>query len=133
MIGDAVIARDVFHLYPTGRGHVAALRGLTLDVAAGERVVIHGPNGSGKTTLMRVLAGDRDPSAGTVRVWKENGTLLCEVQDEGRIEAPLAGRIKPRPDQLTGRGLWLVNQLCDLVQIRSSEQGNVVRLHMSLR
>ena len=64
----AVVARDVFHLYPTGRGHVAALRGLTLDVAAGERVVIHGPNGSGKTTLMRVLAGDRDPSAGTVRV-----------------------------------------------------------------
>jgi ABC-type lipoprotein export system ATPase subunit len=64
----AVLARDVFHLYPTGRGHVAALRGLTLDVAPRERVVIHGPNGSGKTTLMRVLAGDCDPSAGTVRV-----------------------------------------------------------------
>ncbi len=64
----AVVARDLFHLYPTGRGHVAALRGLTLDVAPGERVVIHGPNGSGKTTLMRVLAGECDPSAGTVRV-----------------------------------------------------------------
>ena len=70
--------------------------------------------------------------AGTVRVWKENGTLLCEVQDEGRIEAPLAGRIKPRPDQLTGRGLWLVNQLCDLVQIRSDDTGTVVRLHIDL-
>ncbi len=64
----AVVARDVFHLYPTGHGHVAALRGLTLDVTAGERVVIHGPNGSGKTTLLRVLAGDCEPSAGTVRV-----------------------------------------------------------------
>jgi ABC-type lipoprotein export system ATPase subunit len=63
-----VEVRDLFHLYPTGHGHVAALRGLTLDVAPGERVVIHGPNGSGKTTLMRVLAGECDPSAGTVRV-----------------------------------------------------------------
>jgi ABC-type lipoprotein export system ATPase subunit len=67
-VSAAVVARDLFHLYPTGHGHVAALRGLTLDVAPGERVVIHGPNGSGKTTLMRVLAGECDPSAGTVRV-----------------------------------------------------------------
>src|SRR5205085_2584953 len=64
----AVLARDLFLLYPTGHGHVAALRGLTLDVAPGERVVIHGPNGSGKTTLLRVLAGECEPSAGTVRV-----------------------------------------------------------------
>ncbi len=63
-----VVARDLFLLYPHGHGHVAALRGLTLDVAPGERVVIHGPNGSGKTTLMRVLAGECEPSAGTVRV-----------------------------------------------------------------
>ena len=69
---------------------------------------------------------------GTVRVWKENGTLLCEVQDGGRIEAPLAGRIRPGPDQLTGRGLWLVNQLCDLVQIRCDDTGTVVRVHMDL-
>jgi ABC-type lipoprotein export system ATPase subunit len=64
----AVRAHDVFCLYPTPRGHVAALRGLTLDVAAGERVVVHGPNGSGKTTLMRVLIGELAPSAGSVNV-----------------------------------------------------------------
>ena len=64
----AVRAHDVFCLYPTPRGHVAALRGLTVDVAAGERVVVHGPNGSGKTTLMRVLIGELAPSAGTVAV-----------------------------------------------------------------
>jgi anti-sigma regulatory factor (Ser/Thr protein kinase) len=69
---------------------------------------------------------------GTFRVWRENGTLLCEVQDAGRIEAPLAGRIKPPPNQLTGRGLWLVNELCDLVQIRSDDTGTVVRVHMDL-
>jgi anti-sigma regulatory factor (Ser/Thr protein kinase) len=69
---------------------------------------------------------------GTVRVWREDGALLCEVQDEGRIEAPLVGRIQPRPDQLTGRGLWIVNQLCDLVQIRSDDARTVVRVRMDL-
>jgi hypothetical protein len=40
------------------------------------------------------------------------------------------GRTPPSPDQRAGRGLWLANQLCDLVQIRSTEAGTVVRLHM---
>jgi ABC-type lipoprotein export system ATPase subunit len=91
---NAVVVRDLFHLYPTGRGHVAALRGLTLDVAAGERVVVHGPNGSGKTTLMRVLAGECDPSAGTVRV--------CGVD--------LAGAGERDRRALRGRRLGLVDQ-----------------------
>jgi len=69
---------------------------------------------------------------GTLRVWQENETLLCEVRDGGRIRSPLAGRVTPRPDQLSGRGLWLANQLCDLVQIRSDHAGTVVRLHMDL-
>ncbi len=64
----SVVARDVFCLYPTPRGHVAALRGLTLEVAPGEKVLVHGPNGSGKTTLLKVLAGQQSPSAGTVSV-----------------------------------------------------------------
>jgi anti-sigma regulatory factor (Ser/Thr protein kinase) len=69
---------------------------------------------------------------GWLRVWRERRTLLCEVQDAGHIEVPLAGRLRPRPEQLTGRGLWLVNQLCDLVQIRSDHTGTVARLHMDL-
>jgi anti-sigma regulatory factor (Ser/Thr protein kinase) len=70
--------------------------------------------------------------AGTVQVWRENGCVVCEVSDGGCIEEPLVGRQRPRFDQLGGRGVWLANQLCDLVQIRSGEDGNVVRLRMSV-
>ena len=69
---------------------------------------------------------------GLVRTWSDNGTLFVEVADGGYIEDPLAGR--ERPPDLTdgGRGLWLVNHLCDLVQVRSSMAGSIVRLHMSV-
>ena len=67
---------------------------------------------------------------GTLRMWRERGELLCEVRDRGHIRDPLVGRVEPAPEQPSGRGLWLVNQLCDLVQIRSSPRGSVVRVHM---
>jgi anti-sigma regulatory factor (Ser/Thr protein kinase) len=68
--------------------------------------------------------------SGTLRLWRENGSLIAEVEDEGRIEEPLVGRLRPGIRQEGGRGLWLTNQLCDLVQIRSGEAGTVVRLHV---
>ncbi len=55
---------DLFCLYRRDGSEVAALRGLTLAVAPGERVLVHGPSGAGKTTLMRVLGGFAQPSAG---------------------------------------------------------------------
>jgi anti-sigma regulatory factor (Ser/Thr protein kinase) len=70
--------------------------------------------------------------AGRARIWREAASLVCEIRDGGRMEAPLAGLITPRPDQTSGRGLWLVNQFCDLVQIRSDEAGTAVRVHMDL-
>jgi anti-sigma regulatory factor (Ser/Thr protein kinase) len=69
---------------------------------------------------------------GTLRCWQEDGELLCEVQDAGHIRAPLTGRVRPAPDACSGRGVWLVNQLCDLVQIRSAPAGSVVRVHKRL-
>jgi anti-sigma regulatory factor (Ser/Thr protein kinase) len=67
---------------------------------------------------------------GTLRVWREDGTLVCEVRDRGRIEDPLAGRRRPDPRQGGGYGLWLVHQVCDLVQQRVTPEGGVTRLHM---
>jgi anti-sigma regulatory factor (Ser/Thr protein kinase) len=70
---------------------------------------------------------------GTLTIWDDNGSLLCDIADEGRLDAPLAGRDQPSSFQTSGWGLWLANQLCDLVQLRTFPTGTVVRLHMSLR
>lgn len=69
-------------------------------------------------------------TGGSASVWEEPGRLICEVRDGGRIEDLLAGRERPRPDAHAGRGLWLANQLCDLVQVRSRPGATVIRLQM---
>jgi anti-sigma regulatory factor (Ser/Thr protein kinase) len=70
--------------------------------------------------------------AGGLRLWSENGALMCEIRDDGVIDEPLAGRVRPAPGQSGGYGLWLANQFCELVQVRSFDSGTVVRLHMQL-
>ena len=67
---------------------------------------------------------------GALRIWQDGDSLVCEVRDRGQINRRLVGRERPAPEQEGGRGLWLVNQLCDLVQIRTSPEGTTVRLHM---
>jgi len=70
---------------------------------------------------------------GTLRLWREGDDLLAEVEDRGLIDEPLVGRLRPVISQVGGRGLWLANQLCDLVQIRSGAGGTKVRLHVRAR
>jgi anti-sigma regulatory factor (Ser/Thr protein kinase) len=70
--------------------------------------------------------------SGVLRTWNDGGTLYCEVADAGWLQDPLAGRSLPSERSGGGRGLWIVNHLCDLVQLRASEAGTVVRVHMSL-
>jgi anti-sigma regulatory factor (Ser/Thr protein kinase) len=70
---------------------------------------------------------------GTLRLWREEERLLAEVEDRGRITEPLVGRLRPDVAQEGGRGLWIANHLCDLVQIRSGEDGTTVRLHSLAR
>jgi anti-sigma regulatory factor (Ser/Thr protein kinase) len=69
---------------------------------------------------------------GLLRIWREGDVLFCEVKDSGRIGEPLAGRVIPLDGRRGGRGLWIANQLCDLVQIRCSDRGTVVRIQARL-
>jgi anti-sigma regulatory factor (Ser/Thr protein kinase) len=68
---------------------------------------------------------------GELLLWHECESLLAEVRDGGYITEPLVGRIAPDQEQGGGRGVWLVNQVCDLVEIRSAPGGTAVRVHMS--
>jgi anti-sigma regulatory factor (Ser/Thr protein kinase) len=70
---------------------------------------------------------------GTMRIWREPGALTCEIRDKGRFEKPLVDRERPAAELSGPRGLWLANQLCDLVQIRTFAGGTAVRLHMWLK
>lgn len=67
---------------------------------------------------------------GVLRIWREGVALVYECRDRGRIREPLVGRRRPAAGEIGGRGLWLVNEVCDLVQLRSSAAGTVVRVHL---
>ena len=68
---------------------------------------------------------------GTITAWSDADSVVLEVRDAGVVDNPLVGRLRPHVDESRGRGLWLVNQLCDLVQIRSGPHGTAVRVHAS--
>ena len=79
--GRAAVLTDVFVAFTGAARTVMALRGATLSVGAGERLLLQGPNGSGKTTLLRVLTGEQPVQAGTVTV---AGTELTKLPAAAR-------------------------------------------------
>ncbi|MFG3035024.1 anti-sigma factor RsbA family regulatory protein [Streptomyces sp. NPDC048253] len=80
------------------------------------------------TTNSVVHGGGR----GTLALWAEQGQLVCEVRDAGRLTDPLAGRRPPERGQLGGRGLMLVHYVSDLVRVHTSDDGTTVRFYLSL-
>jgi anti-sigma regulatory factor (Ser/Thr protein kinase) len=69
---------------------------------------------------------------GTVHVWHAGTQILCQVHDQGRITDPLAGH-RPFTHEGQGQGLWVVNQLCDLVEVRDGLAGTTIRVRMNLK
>jgi anti-sigma regulatory factor (Ser/Thr protein kinase) len=65
---------------------------------------------------------------GSLAMWQEPDAAVVEFTDTGRITDPLLGRRRPHPDQEGGMGLYLVHQLCDLVQVRTGPAGTTVRV-----
>ncbi|MFF0309297.1 anti-sigma factor RsbA family regulatory protein [Streptosporangium sp. NPDC004379] len=119
---------------PYGPGDLAAVRDAVTSRAA--------PYGLRRERLKEVLVAVTEAAAnsivhggghGVLRVWTWRGTFVCEFRDEGVMADPMAGRRLPEAGSLGGRGLWLIHQLCDLVQIRSAPgTGTVIRLHIDL-
>jgi len=115
---------------PFGAGDLAKVRSLAGQYAAGA--------GLSKSRTADFVSAVNEVAtnslrhgggAGTLFVWDDDGALTCEVRDRGRFDKPLADRERPA-GTTASRGLWLANQLCDLVQIRSYPTGTVVRLLM---
>jgi anti-sigma regulatory factor (Ser/Thr protein kinase) len=69
---------------------------------------------------------------GTVRIWADPSTIVCETWDGGRLSDPLAGRIPIPVSGEGGRGLLLVNHMSDLVRMHTTDRGTTIRLFFAL-
>jgi anti-sigma regulatory factor (Ser/Thr protein kinase) len=72
------------------------------------------------------------PAGGTAHIWHTDDEILCQIHDQGEITDPLAG-LRPGAHDGHGHGWWVVNQLCDLTEIRSDPGGTTIRVRMSLK
>lgn len=120
------------HEFAFGPGNLAIVRELVSASASGAGLdPAHAEDLVQAVHEVAVNSVRHGGGRGTLRVWRDAGALICEIRDQGRIDAPLAGRQRPGTSAATARGLWLANRLCDLVQIRCLQSGSVGRLHMS--
>jgi putative ABC transport system ATP-binding protein len=71
--------RDVTKIYRMGEVDVHALRGISMDVASGEFIVLLGPSGSGKSTLLNIIGGLDTPTAGHVTYRDQDLTEAAEA------------------------------------------------------
>jgi putative ABC transport system ATP-binding protein len=78
--GVAVAAYNLTRRYGDGDSAVDAVRGVSLEVPAGQFTAIMGPSGSGKSTLMHLLAGLDRPNEGTVEIAGEDITSMGDKQ-----------------------------------------------------
>jgi putative ABC transport system ATP-binding protein len=84
MAGNNDIVLSVRHLtktYRTAGEQISVLRGVNLDVAAGERVALTGESGSGKSTLLHLIAGLDAADGGEIRI---AGEAVTDLSDSGR-------------------------------------------------
>jgi anti-sigma regulatory factor (Ser/Thr protein kinase) len=66
----------------------------------------------------------------TTRIWHDGDEVVTEIRTHSGVQDVMAGRRRPAADALEGRGLWLINQVCDLVELRSGASGMTLRMHV---
>jgi anti-sigma regulatory factor (Ser/Thr protein kinase) len=109
------------------------------DVPATRRTVAHYARSCGlpeeRVEVLELAASELATNSirhgggnGSLAMWLEPGAVVIEFSDAGRLLDPLTGRLTPSLELEGGRGLYLVNQLCDLVAVRSSDDGTTVRV-----
>ena len=111
----AVAAHAVSKRYGEGESAVDAVRGVSLEVPAGQFTAVMGPSGSGKSTLMHMLAGLDQPTAGRVEIGGEDITEM----DDGELT------------QLRRRHVGFVFQAFNLLPMLSAEENVVLPLSIA--
>jgi anti-sigma regulatory factor (Ser/Thr protein kinase) len=115
--GDLSAVRRVVSAQATDAG-LAPPRAAMLVLAVNELVTNSLQHGGGRGELL---------------LWQEGPDVVAEVRDRGHLRDLLVGRSTPDQRQGHGRGVWLVNQICDLVQLRSGPGRTVVRVRIGPR
>jgi len=113
--GYVVSANEVTRRYGEGEAAVDALRGVSLDVTAGELVAVMGPSGSGKSTLMHLLAALDKPTSGTITI---------AGQDVGSLSD---GEVT----KLRRRNIGFVFQFFNLLPMLTAEENIVLPLSIA--
>jgi anti-sigma regulatory factor (Ser/Thr protein kinase) len=101
----------------------AELAGMSPERLADLRVAVH------ELALNTII---HTGQSGILTIWREDGGVVCDVTDSGKITDPLVGRRPPAIYDGVGYGLYLVNVLCDLVEIHRLPNGTSIRVHVSL-
>ena len=143
----------VVHLYRQSGSDVVALRGVDLNVSAGEMVALLGPSGMGKSTVLRLMAGLMTPSAGMVKVGPNDfgrmsaaerralraGEISFMVQGSGANVLPFATPIQniwfaQHGTKVSGKSPpWTPRQLLEMLGIPDIASTPVARLPLGLK
>lgn len=139
----AVLSRYNLPLPPSSDAATFTVRTM-VDIAGARRFVtqqstrfgMHPDRASDLRLIVTELAANSLRHAGSpcqLYIWHDATGLVCTANDSGHLTDPLAGRRTPKPGQIGGRGLLLVNQCADLVRVHTGPTGTTIQVHIEIR